>query len=216
MKALFFGSIGTLVETSELQRASFNRAFAEHGLPWHWDRDLYRDMLGASGGKARIEQFAERHGTIVDADAIHARKVALFHEGLAREKLPARPGVVETLTEAKDRGLTLAVVSTTDKLSLDLALDNAAGLSVDAFDLVTSADLELSQKPSPAPYRHALDALTLKPGDAVAIEDNRPGVQSAKAAGIGVIAFPGANTMTHDYSLADTVVTDDLKTAIFG
>ena len=32
MKALFFGSIGTIVETSEIQRQSFNLAFKDAGL----------------------------------------------------------------------------------------------------------------------------------------------------------------------------------------
>ena len=37
MKALFFGSIGTIVETSEIQRQSFNLAFKEAGLNWYWN-----------------------------------------------------------------------------------------------------------------------------------------------------------------------------------
>ena len=39
MTAALFGSIGTVVDTSEIQRESFNRAFAEHGLSWSWGRD---------------------------------------------------------------------------------------------------------------------------------------------------------------------------------
>ena len=35
-KAILFGSIGTIVETSELQRKSFNQAFSEAGLDWNW------------------------------------------------------------------------------------------------------------------------------------------------------------------------------------
>lgn len=31
-KAILFGSIGTLIETSDLQRESFNEAFKEAGL----------------------------------------------------------------------------------------------------------------------------------------------------------------------------------------
>ena len=31
LKAIMFGSIGTIVETSELQRKSFNKAFSEAG-----------------------------------------------------------------------------------------------------------------------------------------------------------------------------------------
>ena len=32
MKAILFGSIGTLIETSDLQREAFNQAFKEAGL----------------------------------------------------------------------------------------------------------------------------------------------------------------------------------------
>jgi hypothetical protein len=54
VSALLFGSISTVADTSELQRAAFNRAFAEHGLDWTWDRDDYRAMLATSGGRSRI------------------------------------------------------------------------------------------------------------------------------------------------------------------
>ena len=39
MKAILFGSIGTLIETSDLQREAFNQAFKEAGLDWYWDHD---------------------------------------------------------------------------------------------------------------------------------------------------------------------------------
>ena len=40
-KALLFGSIGTLIESSNIQRNSFNEAFKEAGLEWYWDCLLY-------------------------------------------------------------------------------------------------------------------------------------------------------------------------------
>ena len=40
-KALIFGSIGTLIESSNIQRNSFNEAFKEAGLDWYWDCLLY-------------------------------------------------------------------------------------------------------------------------------------------------------------------------------
>jgi len=40
-KAILFGSIGTLIETSDLQRESFNEAFKEAGLDWYWDQEDY-------------------------------------------------------------------------------------------------------------------------------------------------------------------------------
>ena len=45
MSAVLFGSIGSVVETSEVQRAAFNEAFQKHGLDWQWTRDEYQALL---------------------------------------------------------------------------------------------------------------------------------------------------------------------------
>ena len=44
-KALLFGSIGTLIESSNIQRNSFNEAFKEVGLEWYWDEEDYKILL---------------------------------------------------------------------------------------------------------------------------------------------------------------------------
>ena len=61
MKAILFGSIGTLIETSDLQREAFNQAFKEAGLDWYWDQEDYTKLLKKSGGTKRIEDFAEKN-----------------------------------------------------------------------------------------------------------------------------------------------------------
>ena len=48
MKAVLFGSIGTLIETSDIQRESFNQAFKEEGLDWYWDKEDYTCLLYTS------------------------------------------------------------------------------------------------------------------------------------------------------------------------
>ena len=53
MKALLFGSIGTIVETSEIQRQSFNKAFKDAGLNWYWNIATYCDLLKDPGGKKK-------------------------------------------------------------------------------------------------------------------------------------------------------------------
>ena len=37
MKSILFGSIGSVVESSEIQRKAFNAAFKEFGLEWYWN-----------------------------------------------------------------------------------------------------------------------------------------------------------------------------------
>ena len=78
--ALLFGSIGTLADTSELQRQAFNQAFKRHELDWYWSREDYTQMLKKSGGRQRIEDYAQKKGTVVDAQVIHRDKSEIFQQ----------------------------------------------------------------------------------------------------------------------------------------
>ena len=77
-KAILFGSIGTLIETSDLQKESFNEAFKEAGLDWYWDQEDYKLLLKQSGGTKRIEDFAEKNNTIVEAKKLERKHTFLI------------------------------------------------------------------------------------------------------------------------------------------
>lgn len=214
MKAVFFGSIGTIVETSEMQRDAFNLAFKVHGLSWHWDAQIYRDKLLVSGGKARIAAFARARGETVEAGQIHATKTEIFQKLLGDAELSARDGVIETLEFAKQNALKSAFLSTTDLNSINMVRARTKGLRSDYIDLVTSAQNAFPQKPSTEVFQYGLSVLNVAARDVVVIEDNIDGVVAAKDLGCYVIAFPGANTQGQRYSAADEVITTDLFGAV--
>jgi beta-phosphoglucomutase-like phosphatase (HAD superfamily) len=74
MKALLFGSIGTIIETSEIQRQSFNKAFKDAGLNWYWNIATYCDLLKEPGGKKRIKKFSNNSLDEATIDIIHSKK----------------------------------------------------------------------------------------------------------------------------------------------
>ena len=78
MKAIMFGSIGTLVETSEIQRQSFNMAFKEFGLDWYWNTATYCRMLIEPGGKKRILKYSNNELGKEAVDSIHQLKEKFF------------------------------------------------------------------------------------------------------------------------------------------
>ena len=78
MKAIIFGSIGTLVETSDVQRQSFNHAFKEMGLNWYWDKNNYKKLLKKSGGRNRVEYFANINHNTVDSKKNKRTKNSIF------------------------------------------------------------------------------------------------------------------------------------------
>jgi len=215
VSAILFGSISTVADTSEMQRAAFNRAFAEHGLDWTWDRDDYRAMLSTSGGRSRVAEYAEARSQPVDAQAVHATKSTIFQKDLAGAATP-RPGVVETIREARAAGVKVGLVTTTAPENVAALLD-ALGPDIrrDDFDVIVDSAQVEAPKPDGAAYEYALRKLGEDAASSVAVEDNVDGVRAAVAAGVTCVAFPNANTAGHDFPGAARVV-DHLEFAELG
>ncbi|WP_134765836.1 HAD-IA family hydrolase [Nocardioides sp. 1609] len=211
MTAILFGSISTLADTSEIQRDAFNRAFAEHGIDWQWDREEYAGLLASSGGRDRVAAYAEERGEDVDADAVHATKSRIYQETLAATEIAPREGVVETIRAAREQGFQVGLVTTTSADNL-AALGTALADSVvfDDFDVVVDVSKVGARKPDAEAYTYALQQLGADAADAVAIEDNLGGVASARSAGVAVVAFPNGNTVTHDFGSTRRVEALDL------
>lgn len=215
-KALLFGSIGAIVETSDIQRRAYNVALQEAGLNWQWDEHTYAELLHQAGGKERLSMLAAATGAELSAEQverIHARKTELACEELKNKEMNLRPGVKALIKTARDKGMKLAFVTTTYQHNID-AIFAAAGdeLSENDFDHIVSRDAVEYGKPSPECYQVALDALGVKAQDALAVEDTANSVMSAKRAGLPVIATPGQMTSDQDFWQADLVV-DNLADA---
>ncbi|GAA4320601.1 HAD family hydrolase [Klenkia terrae] len=211
MSALLFGSISTIADTSELQRESFNEAFAAHDLDWRWETDDYREMLRGNGGADRVAGYAAQRGQDVDVAAVHATKSELFQQKLGRGGLTARPGVLEALRSAKQAGGKVALVTTTSPENVVALVQGVDDLQLSDFDLVVDNSVVQQSKPDPAAYAYALQTLGEDAADAVAVEDNVGGVESATAAGVTCLAFPNTNTAGHDFG--DARVVDRLDPA---
>lgn len=207
MSAVLFGSISTIADTSELQRQAFNQAFTAHGLDWHWDREEYLALLEKSGGEERIAEHARALDQTVDAGAVHRSKSEIFRKSLAESELLPRPGVVETMRAAKNKGLKVALVTTTSHENVSALIEALRpSIRVTDFDLIVDASDVERPKPDKAAYSFALGRLEEKPDDCVAIEDNLQGVDAANAAGLSCVAFPNENTAGHDFGRARVVV----------
>lgn len=203
MSAILFGSISTLADTSELQRRAFNEAFAAHGLDWTWERTDYVRMLESNGGADRVAAYAEARGEEVDAAAVHRSKSEIFQKLLGDGGIEPRSGVVDTVEAARRDGVKLGLVTTTSPENVS-ALIAALSPHVDVadFDVVVDSSQVSTPKPDRAAYDFALEQLGVHAQDAVAIEDNLGGVQSAMSAGVNVVAFPNENTREHGFDPA--------------
>ncbi|MDJ0928482.1 MAG: HAD-IA family hydrolase [Gammaproteobacteria bacterium] len=212
LSAVFFGSIGVLAETSDIQRRAYNEAFVEAGLDWHWDEPSYRRLLADAGGRRRLRQISATTDAGLDDAAIlalHARKTEIACEQIRSRGINLRPGVAELIKEALGAGISLGLVTTTYRENID-AIADAAGsaLPLDRFAVVLTVTDAEQPKPAADIYEIALARLDLEPAAAVAIEDSAVSVAAAKAADLMCIATPGVFTAGQDFSAADAVFTN--------
>ena len=191
-KALLFGSIGTLVETSEIQRKSFNEAFKKKGLDWYWTKKEYIKLLNKSGGRDRIAEYAKKKDIKVNAGQLRNLKTKLFNNYLKKNHLKLRPGVKNIINFCNKEKIKLAFATSTSKNNIDSILFSLRkSISQKNFNFIGNSKLVKNLKPNPDIYLLALKKLKLKPKECLAIEDSQESLNSAVNAKIKCIIFPG-------------------------
>ncbi len=190
-KALLFGSIGSIVETSEIQRKSFNKAFKQYGLDWNWTKREYVSLLNKSGGKDRISRYAKKNKEIVNSTYLRNLKTKIFNNYLKKNQLKLRPGVKNLILFCKKEKIKLAFVSSTSTNNINAILYSLRNsIHKKDFSFIGNSKLVKKFKPNPAIYLLALKKLKIKANDCLAIEDTQESLNSAKRAKIKCIIFP--------------------------
>jgi|GraSoiStandDraft_41_1057321.scaffolds.fasta_scaffold42318_6 HAD superfamily hydrolase (TIGR01509 family) len=215
LRALIFDVDGTLADTEEVHRRSFNTAFARAGLDWAWSREAYRELLKVTGGKERIASHidslalrdGERRSLHARIAEIHADKTRIYSSVVAAGKVPLRDGVARLLKEARDAGCHLAIASTTTAANVDALLQATLGArGLEMFDVIACGDLVGTKKPAPDIYQLALATLGVAPEEAIAFEDSVNGLRSAVGAGLWTVLTPTYWTEGGDFCEAALVL----------
>ena len=222
IRAVLFDVDGTLSETEEIHRKSFNQAFGDHGLTWHWSRADYRKLLDVSGGKERIRFYLGAHPDgfllIKNVDqfvrSIHATKTDIYTRLVEDGAAELRPGIRELISRTARLGIRRAIATTTSLPNVEALLGAAYGRDgMGLFETVCAGDSVPNKKPAPDVYLAALEEMKLRPDECIAIEDSRNGLVAATAAGIPTVVTPGIYTDDQNFDEA-MLVTADLTASL--
>jgi beta-phosphoglucomutase-like phosphatase (HAD superfamily) len=208
VRALIFDVDGTLAETEEIHRAAFNETFQEAGLGWLWTEDDYRRLLLVTGGRERMAAYAGEIGVAdLDIPALHRRKTELFNDKLRRGPIALRPGVEQLIRGGRERGLHLAVATTTSRPNVISLIEATLGSeAIGWFGSIRTGEDVARKKPDPEVYRLVLADLGLSASECLAFEDSANGLRAAQAAGIPTIITPSLYTQGEDWTGAAMVL----------
>ena len=209
LKALIWDCDGVLAETEkDGHRVAFNRIFADEGWGISWDVQRYGEMLKVAGGKERMKaQIAEAGFSLPrevgDVDAyvkgLHRRKTDLYMELVEQGKLPIRPGVVRLMTEAHQRGVRLAIASTSNVRGVTLIARQLGDEIFGWIEHICAGDMAKKKKPAPDIYNLAIERLGIAASEALVIEDTGHGVTAGVAAGCQVLVTRSEYSKGEDF-----------------
>lgn len=216
--AIVFDFDGVLADTEGLHLRAFQETLAARG--WALGREEYVERyLGYDDRDLFLAFAADSHRSLspADVDALVADKARRYDRRLAAGTV-LFDGAIEAVGRlGRQHRLAIASGSLHGEIAAILAANGLTGL----IPVVIGADDVRRSKPAPDPYAAAVAALGVPASQAVAIEDSRWGLLSARAAGlrtIGLTTSYSAEALEH----ADVVlhgldqVTTDLVHSMLG
>lgn len=215
LQALLFDVDGTLADTEEVHRQAFNETFRAAGLDWVWSYERYHELLRVTGGKERIRHYMlqEQPGEELPPDTdefiagLHADKTSAYVRLITDGQVPLRPGVDRLIREAHEKGLRLAIVTTTTPANVSALFKHSfGGHEDDWFEVVAAGSIVPHKKPAPDIYNHVLKKMGLPAAACLALEDSENGMNAAHAAGVDVLITVNPYTDKQDFSPAAAVL----------
>jgi len=159
--------------------------------------ETWAERVGWAGGESWLDGLTEAVGHDVDREELTALRRDLDAE--CPLHLTPNPGVVALMADSRHEGLPVGVASNSSSSWINEHLEQfgLAGM----VDVMVGGDVVEAPKPAPDIYDALLAELGTGGARVVALEDSRPGVLAARAAGLVAVAVP--NELTRHTDLTD-------------
>ena len=189
LQGILFDFDGLILDTETPIFQAWQEMFRKH------DRELlleaWAEILGTSATiHGTIEEFLQSKSSEDERMSILA-EVSQREQELVRQR-SALPGAEELLKKAKQQGLRLGIVSSSDQIWVHGHLQRLELLKY--FDHTSCADEVVNAKPDPELYNLGIQKMGVLPERVVVLEDSPNGVLAAKRAGLFCIAVPNQLT----------------------
>lgn len=206
--ALLFDMDGLMFETERMSDECWLEFGHAHGY------DITPDWIcclrGTNYNDGEI-LFKQRFGEDVPYAAWSAQVFAALEERLAQH-VPLCKNLLVLLEAAKERGIPMAVVSSTHH---KMVMDNLHGSNTaHYFAHVITGDMVEHSKPEPDIYLLAAKTLGVAPETCMVLEDSYNGVRAGSAAGCYTVMVPNMDAPTPEILALANIVVPDLGAVI--
>jgi HAD superfamily hydrolase (TIGR01509 family) len=200
--AIIFDHDGTLVDTETPDIRACQMLYDELNAPFDPQRWAALVAGSIAGYDVLLDDLSNFHGNGLTRDDLWKRLRELWK--ITYEQVELSPGVDTLLPQLRAAGYPLGVASASDRKWIERWMSTFNLLPY--FQVIAASDDVIHNKPAPDVYLSAAMKLGVLPERCLVFEDSLTGVQSAKAAGMTVVAVPSHITRNLDFSHADAVI----------
>lgn len=188
-KGIIFDMDGTLFDTERLYQESWEILAGEFGQIHN--PAFPKAVCGSSGDSMR--NIVKTYYPNIDTDAFIKACIDRVNS-LLTISVPEKPGVHEILKFTKEKGLKIAIASSSERKTIlnNLKLTNTERY----FNAIVSGAEVQRGKPAPDIFLKAAQLLELDPSECYVIEDGTNGVHAGAAAGCTTIMVPDCTEPT--------------------
>ncbi len=188
LDAVLFDMDGTLTDTEGVWCSAFTQVAGELGGVL---TDGGRGRLLGQSLRRSVEILHEHIEVDADVDDSVARLTEVVAD-IYRSGVPLRDGARELIAQARAEGLRTALVTSSPRALVELALGT---LGAENFAAVVTGDDVVNPKPNPEPYLRAMKLLGVSANQCIVIEDSPTGATAAEAAGLPVVVVPSSGSV---------------------
>lgn len=201
IKAIIFDLDGVLLDSVGRDIAITVRVFNKFGYSISQSDEQY--IIGWHPAD-RISFFAKKFNIPEEEQRLIVADEKRLYRELWNSTSKLLPEVKETLETIKNKGLKLALATTSTSDSVSKFMQKFR--LQDYFKLILTREDASQRKPNPEIYIKARNELGYNTDEIIVVEDTEIGVTAAKSAGLKCVAVPNQYTKNQDFSRADYVI----------
>ena len=182
---VLFDMDGVVLDTEKLYARFWAEAAHALGYPMTYEQALGMRSLNSAAGQAKLESY---FGPGVSRAVMRDKRVELMDAYVAEFGVEAKPGIHELLEALKEKGIRVAIATSSPKDRATAYLQSLGLL--EKFDCICSGHDVMHGKPEPDIYLHAAACIGIPGENCLAIEDSMAGIESAFRAGCMPVLVP--------------------------
>jgi beta-phosphoglucomutase len=204
LKAILFDLDGTLIDSEYFHFDCWNEILAESSVQLTYD-DWVKNYAGIPL-PVNAQRLIDKYNITTPYDELVERREALTLDRFKTNDVALMPFVLENLEFFTEKGLTLALVTSSPRADVE-AVFARNGLKHFFKFTITRSEVTNS-KPHPESYETCVRELGLAKDECIVFEDTQNGVKAAKAAGLVCLAIQRDKTEHAKLQIADKIFLD--------